>query len=282
MVRLVTDENWAAIRASLDRTTDDFGELVRSVDADAMATADWSVATMAAHVVAVSGTCLSILRPDDAALAPSLAEQIPGTTVDTVADLNLEALRHIEERDPHLLAKRLRAEVDQILRSSADVDPAKSHEWLGSSHLPTAGLLAHLLNEIVVHGWDIARATGAEWKRPTTDAAPFFQTFLFALAVYGYGHLLDLPGPERKGRISVEFRSRHTTPVTLVLDDGEITLREPRRGADVKIFFDPLTLDHMLFGRVSTARAALTGKVVVWGRRPWLLPAFMRKMRLPS
>jgi hypothetical protein len=38
----------------------------------------------------------------------------------------------------------------------------------------------------------------------------------------------------------------------------------------------------MLFGRTSQIRAVLSGKVRVSGRRPWLLPAFRRTMRLPS
>jgi hypothetical protein len=38
----------------------------------------------------------------------------------------------------------------------------------------------------------------------------------------------------------------------------------------------------MMFGRVSKARAVLTRKVTVGGRRPWLLPVFLRTLRVPS
>jgi hypothetical protein len=37
----------------------------------------------------------------------------------------------------------------------------------------------------------------------------------------------------------------------------------------------------VLFHRIGHLRAALTGSLLVWGRRPWLLPAFLRKVRLP-
>jgi hypothetical protein len=37
----------------------------------------------------------------------------------------------------------------------------------------------------------------------------------------------------------------------------------------------------MLFHRISKPRAVLTGKVVVRGRRPWLLPTFLRTVRCP-
>ena len=46
--------------------------------------------------------------------------------------------------------------------------------------------------------------------------------------------------------------------------------------------FDPATLNLMLFGRISRVRAAVTGKLVISGRRPWLLPTFLRTVRLPT
>jgi hypothetical protein len=38
----------------------------------------------------------------------------------------------------------------------------------------------------------------------------------------------------------------------------------------------------MMFGRISRIRAVLTRKIVITGRRPWLMPAFLRTVRLPS
>jgi hypothetical protein len=50
----------------------------------------------------------------------------------------------------------------------------------------------------------------------------------------------------------------------------------------VRVRFDPATLNLMLFGRVSRLQGALTGKLIVSGPRPWLLPAFQRTVRFPS
>jgi putative sterol carrier protein len=94
--------------------------------------------------------------------------------------------------------------------------------------------------------------------------------------------LLDGGGPARERRIAVEFRSRHTAPVTLVLRDGLVSAEEPGGPTDVRVSFDPATLNLMLFGRISRVRAVLTGKVAVRGRRPWLLPAFLRTVRVPD
>jgi hypothetical protein len=37
----------------------------------------------------------------------------------------------------------------------------------------------------------------------------------------------------------------------------------------------------VLFHRITRSRAAMTGSLRVWGRRPWLLAPFLRKVRLP-
>jgi hypothetical protein len=46
--------------------------------------------------------------------------------------------------------------------------------------------------------------------------------------------------------------------------------------------FDPATLNMMMFGRISRPRAILNRKIVIGGRRPWLMPAFLRTVRVPS
>lgn len=71
-----------------------------------------------------------------------------------------------------------------------------------------------------------------------------------------------LASPEH--RIAVGFRYGYTSTFTLVLDGGRVTVEEPGRAVDVH------------------PRALLTGKLAVWGRRPWLLPAFLRVVHLPS
>ncbi|QXJ26317.1 maleylpyruvate isomerase N-terminal domain-containing protein [Actinomadura graeca] len=260
-----------------------------------MATADWTVTDTAAHLVTLSGSYARMLngpsdpagvigsaRPGGLTGVPALEEIIPATTVDTLAHLNEAAMAHITERGPRTLAARLRDDIAAILRACDDLGPDDPVHWLGDSRVPVAGLLANLANELQIHGRDIARATGARWEVAPADAALFFELFLLGVTRHGHGRLLDRHGPERPGRIAVEFHSRHTAPAAMVLQDGRVTIGEPRWDIDVKVFFEPVTLNLVLFGRMSRTRAILTGQVAVWGRRPWLLLPFMRKMRLPS
>ncbi|WP_326824222.1 maleylpyruvate isomerase N-terminal domain-containing protein [Streptosporangium sp. NBC_01756] len=284
MAARTTEGLWREVRIALEENGDRFTELVAAVpDPQTMATKEWSVADTAAHLVAIGAYYPALLRPDDISHPfPDLAARILAVDVDGVAELNHHVMKELAERDPRVLAGRLQRHIGEVLRMSESLDPHQTVTWLGSSRLPVAGLLAHLVNELMIHGWDIARAVGAPWPMPRRDAGLFFDLFLTGLVHNGVGSLLDTGEPPHPRRIAVEFRSQHVRPVTLVLRDGEVTLEEPGPGADARLRFDPVTLNLMLFGRVSPAKAVLTRKIVITGRRPWLLPAFLRKVRLPA
>ncbi|GAA0255801.1 maleylpyruvate isomerase family mycothiol-dependent enzyme [Saccharothrix mutabilis subsp. mutabilis] len=270
----------AVVREVLPGVARRFVGLVRRLPADARATAEWTVADTAAHVASITTMYTSILAPGGGPVPfKALVEPVRTVTVDTVADLNVMALRHFTNRDPQTLTDGLLSDVDTILKITDGTDHDRTVPWLGDSRVPVGGVLAHLVNELLVHGWDIARAQRVPWTTPPREAAPFFALFLVGMIRNGTGSLLDGPPPSDR-RIAVAFRSRYTDPVTLVLHGDRVTAEDGP--ADVTVRFDPAALNLMMFGRVSRARTALTGKVVVSGRRPWLLPAFLRKVRLPT
>jgi uncharacterized protein (TIGR03083 family) len=276
----ITEERWTATRAAVAATAERFVDLLAASDPRAMATADWSVADTAAHVAAIAFMYTRIVRFDEAALR-AIQEQDLATNVDTIGDLNARTLELFPEREPATLVERLRADIDDLLRITEDVDPTTQVAWLGGSKVPICGVLAHLVNELQIHGRDIARTTGTRWPIPAADAALFFELFFVELLRHDIGHLLDNDEPPSERRIAVGFRSHHTTPVTIVLHNGQVSAEEPGGSTDMQIFFDPPTLNLMLFHRISKPRAALSGKVIVWGRRPWLLPTFLKTVRCP-
>ena len=139
-----------------------------------------------------------------------------------------------------------------------------------------------MVNELLIHGNDIARILRLPWTMPPQDAALFFDLFYVGLARGNFGSLLNGNRRPLQRRIAVELRSPYTTPVTLVVRNGQLTAEDPGPGADATVRFDPATLNMMLFGRVSKARAIATRKLVIGGPRPWLLPAFLRTVRAPA
>jgi hypothetical protein len=279
----VTDDQWTAVRHALAETGDRFAKMICAVDPRAKATMDWTVAETAAHVTAIGWLYTAMIRPDTPALPmPGIQDQWLATNVDTVGDLNDACLREFPERDPHAVADLLRSSIDDILRTSDGLDRVTPVTWLGNAQVPLAGVLAHLLNELQIHGRDIATATGSPWVIPPREAALFFDLFLVGMLHYDVGVLMDTGVRPPDRRIAVEFHSAHTAPVTFVLHQGRVKLEEVGGNTDVRLSFDPITLNLVLFHRMSRIRAALTGKIVVRGRRPWLLPAFLRTVRLPD
>ena len=279
----ITPAKWSAVRAAVADMGVRFGTLVQAGDPQAAATADWTVADTAAHVAAMAW-CYTALAtsPDTALPVDGIAELVPITTVENIHGVINDALkRNYPERDPAKVVWRLQQSVTELLAITADADPERTVSWLGGSRLPLAGLLAHLTNEMLIHGRDIARVLHEPWPMPQEYSALFFELFMVEIIRNGVGNVLDDDRPIRRGRIAVEFRSAHTEPVTLVLDTGTVTAEEPGGRTDVRLRFQPVMLGLVLFHRVGRPRAALTGALRVWGRRPWLLPAFLRKVRLP-
>jgi len=278
----VTIEQWRAVRAAVPVAGARFADLVAGVpDARAKALGEWSIAETASHVGMIALMYTTMIRGDgDSLPLPGLAEPMNAASVDTISRMNALALELYPERDPVRLAERLRADIAEVLQVSADLDPEKPVWWLGGSRVPVAGVLAHLVNELLIHGLDIARATRRPWPIPAAYEALFLDLFLFGMVRNDMGSLLDdaMPSPRR---IAVEFRSDHTRPTVLALQHGELRAEEPDGTADVRLRFDPAVLVPMMFGRITKSRAVLSGKVRIGGPRPWLLPAFLRTVRMP-
>jgi len=273
----VTEDRWHATRRALELAADRFLALATANDPRAMATADWSIADTVAHVGTLASINTHLVRFTD---SPVHKEMLT-TTVDTVAAFNDATLARCPQSNPESVAATLRADIDDVLRASESADPAAPVVWLGGSRVPLCGLLAHLTNELHIHGYDIARSSRSPWQIPAEHAALFFETFFTEVVRLGAGHLFDGDAPPDDRRISVGFRSRHTTPVSIVLHRGQVSLADWAAPADARVDFDPVVLNLMMFHRISMARAALTGKLRIWGRRPWRLSTFMTSVRAP-
>jgi uncharacterized protein (TIGR03083 family) len=284
MAASVSDEQWNTVRESVRTNAGRFCELVASVpDPAATASAGWSVADVTAHVTTIGFLNTMLMRVAEPPFhMPGLTEAIAATTVDTVHGLNDQVMSHFLERDVTRLLDTLRHHVDLMLTASRDRDPGETFSWLGEARPTLAGMFAHMVNELLIHGNDIARAVKVPWAMPAEDAALFFDLFYVGLANGQQGRLLDGSKRPLQRRIAVEFRSGYTTPVTIVVRNGQVTAEPAGPGADAWVRFDPAALNMMMFGRISKLQAVLTRKIIIGGRRPWLMPAFLRTVRLPS
>lgn len=277
-------QQWTLARSALRGAGARFrGLLTGADDPRAPATRDWTIADSAAHVLGIALLYVELVEPGTRLLdVPGLAEVMSTTNVDTVADVNALVLRHFAERDPAALAAALGDAIERILAATADMAPQTPIPWLGSSLVPVSGVVSHLVNELLVHGWDMARAARRPWPMPDEEAALYWDQFFLGMLRLDYGTLLNTSLPMPRHPIAVRFRSAHTPEATIMLGDRRVWIAPDEQPYDVRVTFRPARFNLMLFGRISTATAALRRDVVVGGPRPWRLPAFLRVVHMPN
>lgn len=269
---IAVDERLAEARSALRDVLPAVARLVRNVsNPDAPAVGSWSAAEVAAHLSHVV-----------AADTDAIAERpIPESEVSTakVAELTAAMLADDPERDPAALADRitqLGAEFDDTV--SGPLAPAVS--WLGGAMLPPSAVACHLLEECLVHGHDIAAASGQRWPIARAHAA---------LAIEGGALpiISSLPtsfvNQRRVGdfeaRIDIRLRGggrRH-----LVLEDGALRAEDASGPADAHLSADPASLLLVLLGRMPSWKPLVTGRAIVWGRRPRKLLQLFSRMSPP-
>jgi hypothetical protein len=279
-----TATHWAPVRATLEETAGRFSALLRSVrDPSRRAVGEWSIGETAAHarIVSALDSVLAtgieppgFLRPVyDKARTVSLAD---------VAALNALTLDVEGERDTGVLASRVEEEVGRLLEATAAVHGDERVRWLGGLSSSPAGILAHLVSELLIHGRDIARAEGRSFPIPSASARLFFEAFFFEalrapeVAGFAGGRTTG------EGRVCWELRLWGSGRVAFVSDGGRLAFVEPgAHPTDLRVSADPAAMLLVLFGRVNPLYPVLRGRLRVWGRRPWRLRRLMRAIKMP-
>ncbi|MFD7659761.1 maleylpyruvate isomerase N-terminal domain-containing protein [Actinosynnema sp. NPDC059797] len=278
----LTDQRWRDLRGAVAGASARFARLVADCRRpDARAVGDWSVAETAAHTAVVARLNAGLVAADPSPLGvPDLDAGWREASFGDFARLNSSSIRHFPYRDGESVGRDLVERVDVLLARSADLDPREPRTWLGGARLPVATILAHQLNEVLLHGFDVARALGEPWSIPPEEAALAFDLFLMRLIGGDTGNLVG-GGAHRGRRVLIEFRSAHTTPVLVEEGDGRVVVTAPDRTADATVRFEPATLLLRIFRRTSLLAALASREVSVSGPRPWAALTYLRRTRTP-
>ena len=136
--------------------------------------------------------------------------------------------------------------------------------------------LGLLLGELVVHGHDIARALRRPWPIDPGHAA------LITEALNPI-----LPGWVRSDRIQVftatfELTLRGHATYIWAFRNGRLQVNPPRPGkVDVHVSGDPAALLLVFYARESPWKHIATGRILAWGRKPWLALALTSHFHKP-
>ncbi|MGH8574629.1 MAG: hypothetical protein ACREX8_18965, partial [Gammaproteobacteria bacterium] len=143
-------------------------------------------------------------------------------------------------------------------------------------------LTCNLLNETIMHGYDIAQAAGRKWRIEPTHAAMVVRQF-FVPVVQTADPRTFVNAEQAAGlQATYGLRLRGGGRLNWVFDDGSLRVEEPSaRRVDCHILADPAAFFMVFWQRQSQWNAIAKGQLIAWGRKPWLGLKFRSLMRNP-
>jgi uncharacterized protein (TIGR03083 family) len=218
----------ANILAALDESGKRFVSMLRRLDPDRAAQPvpglAWTAVETAAHVVTVLGRLLGDRRR--------------AVTNEEIVELNATCLSEYTDRDVNDIAERLEANLRTVIdHVYAKLDFDRQYPFHGGSTISGGGGARWILCELLVHGYDVAAATGYEWGIPAAEAS---------LAIRGPAEVMNRV-VEGKTSIRHQVRLGDDDTVEFVASSG------PLPAGDEPIDAEPDELLLALFGRIEAS-----------------------------
>ena len=257
-----------AIRA-LETSTDAMATLLRYIGSTDVPIPHmtWTVAQCAVHQIV-----------GDHMYAHQVVGPGASMTLEQTSDVNDWAVEPAAGLAPDSLAADLKGSTARFVEAVQSLPEDATFQWWSGSNASVNTAVALLVAERLMHGWDIARATGKAWTIPPAEAA---------VAVSGSVAVMPLlvdPDKARGFTATYEMRVRGGPRFELTFQDGTLTTRPvfwETRDVDCRISASAETILLVGYGRTSQWRAALTGRMLASGRKPWLGLRLARLLRAP-
>jgi hypothetical protein len=239
----------------------------------------WNAVETAVHL-------MQTMEADVAALTRSFsAEQraaFEGSELRSLDEMTQRMVRDEAERDPVVLGRRMAAAGEALTAVLDGAEDDRAVTWLGGMVLPLSAIGAHVVEESLVHGRDIARSQERGW--PIDRAHATTAVGRFVLPMMEAMNPADSVDTAAAAGLNAafDFRIRRTGRLAFVFVDGSLHVERDFAGrADVHISADPAAFLLVFLNRAHPLRAALTGQLAVWGRRPWLMPRLSQVVKGP-
>lgn len=215
----------------------------------------WTSADVGAHVSHVLEWMITMAR----------GEPSPVPDPRRISEDNERKLAADPQRDPEALATRIDGRAAEFFELVRSADKDSEVVWHGGLRLPLSVLVALQLGEAVIHGFDIAEAEGRQWGISPEDARLINAAGTHLVPYFGRDEVVE------NMEAVAEIRLRDGDTFQLTFSNGQPGVQEAGAARpDIKIRIDPVTWVLVTYGRLNPLRAVLSGRMIGYGRKPWL------------
>jgi uncharacterized protein (TIGR03083 family) len=261
-VTYTTEIDLADAQAAIKRGAARLRELVLAAShPERPALGEWNVGDVAVHVSHIFNILTATARGS-------------GSVMDDVWDLGTMTKVMVageSDRDFKTIADRIEKGSAEFLSTVETMSPDDWRSWIiGSIQAPTSMLLCHVLNEILIHGHDIATAEKLPWPIERADAALVVHGFLLP-SLSALGSTMVTEGARNTVAV-LDIRVRGSSSAVFRFDKGAFTIEPgPAPGkVDCHLSVDPAGFLMVAWNRKSQWAEIAKGHLFAWGRKPWV------------
>lgn len=241
--------------AMLNGSTRRFTAQLRTADGKRNAIGKWSTAELATHVGQIYSMYVDFLGGGTS----------PVTDHRNISPTWERMVAEDPERDLFALAERIEKSHEAFQHALSDVGWTEEVGWQGSLRVPVYALAGILVNEAEIHGRDVSIAESSDWKIPRPNAVLALESLYTVMPEY-----LKADAPQDLDATwCISVRGGSSTYFHLAGGRMEITTEPPGR-VDCRISADPVSYLLIGYGRIGQWKPLFTGKIVAYGRKPWL------------
>ncbi len=258
-----TPTSWTRLQHAMGATSEQLVGLLRSVrNPEARAVGEWSIRDLAVHLADTYTNYALYLRGQGELFSdPS-----------EITAHNARVVRAGHAMPVEEAAERIASSSAELARLVGQRRPDERVRWHGGIELDMSGFVAIPLSDAMIHAHDIAASEGRSFKPDPSHASATFANLTQLFPYY-----VD-PSAAAGFSASYDLRLRGGDQRFLVFDNGGLEIATEPHPADCVISTDAFTFMLIGYNRISQWRPVLTGKVMAWGRKPWLglkLPRLM-------
>ncbi|MFD9599675.1 maleylpyruvate isomerase family mycothiol-dependent enzyme [Streptomyces sp. NPDC056708] len=254
---------------AIHATAEEIASLLRGVAETSVPVpgSEWTVGQAAAHLAQANELMADIAAGQERSYGDG--------TPQSLAAANERALADFEERDAEPLAGMIVTHADAYL-TAVDGCTTEANVVTPLGPMSKAVLGSYLLTHMLGHGYDLARALGRPHMLDRTRVELSLPFLITAMP-----RVTDAAATARlTARYTIRLWGGARFGVTFTEGVVSVTPQPPTR-PDCTILIEPVTFLLMALGRCNPWGAMARGRVLAWGRKPWLAPRFPELFKAP-